>query len=52
MGKPHPIELRARVVDFVEEGTTHRATAAHFRVSVKVVNDMVKPEARDRRAYC
>ncbi len=42
MGKPHPMELRTRVVDFVEEGNTHRATAAHFRVSVKFVNDMVK----------
>ena len=42
MGKPHPIELRTRVVDFVEEGNTHRSTAAHFRVSVKFVNDMVK----------
>ena len=41
MGKPHPIELRERVVDFVEEGHTHRATAAHFRVSVRFVNDMV-----------
>lgn len=27
MGKPHPIELRTRVVDFVEEGNTHRTTA-------------------------
>lgn len=42
MGKPHPIELRSRVVDFVKEGRTHRAAAAHFRVSVKFVNDMVK----------
>lgn len=42
MGKPHPIELRRRVVDFVEEGHSHRAAAAHFRVSVKFVNDMVK----------
>ena len=42
MGKPHPMELRTRVVDFVAEGNTHRATAAHFRVSIKFVNDMVK----------
>ncbi|HKL69197.1 hypothetical protein [Salibaculum sp.] len=42
MGKPHPTELRTRFVDFIEEGNTHRATAAHFRVSVKFVNDMVK----------
>ena len=47
MGKPHPMELRTRVVDFVEEGNTHRATAAHFRVSIKFVNDMVKLK-RDR----
>ena len=26
----------------MEEGNTHRATAAHFRVSIKFVNDMVK----------
>ena len=41
MGKPLPMELRQRVVDFVEEGRTHRATAAQFRVSIKFVNDMV-----------
>src|SRR5690606_34098815 len=42
MGRPHPIELRSRVVDRVEEGHSHRSTAAHFRVSVRFVNDMVK----------
>src|SRR5690606_3493523 len=42
MRRPHPIELRRRVVDFVEEGHSHRTTAAHFRVSVRFVNDMVK----------
>ncbi|WP_211250390.1 hypothetical protein, partial [Fodinicurvata fenggangensis] len=42
MGKPHPFELRRRVVEFVEEGHTHRGAAAHFRVSIKFVNDMVK----------
>ena len=41
MGKPHPLELRQRVVDFVEEVHTHQATATHFRVSVRFVNDMV-----------
>ena len=41
MGKPLPMELRQRVVDFVEEGHTHRAAAAQFRVSIKFVNDMV-----------
>lgn len=42
MGRPHSIELRERVVAFVEEGNTHRASAARFRVSVKFVNDIVK----------
>lgn len=41
MGKPHPMALRERVVTFVEEGHSHRAAAARFRVSVKFVNDMV-----------
>ncbi len=42
MPKFHPIELRERVVAHVEEGFTHRATASHFKVSIKFVNDMVK----------
>ena len=41
MGKPHPIELRERVVAFVDEGHGHRETAGHFRVSPKFVNDTV-----------
>ena len=41
MGKPHPLALRERVVAFVTDGNTHRAAAAHFRVSTKFVNDMV-----------
>ncbi len=41
MGKPHPIELRERVVAFVEEGHSHRFAATHFRVSPRFVNDMV-----------
>lgn len=41
MGKPHPVELRERVVAFVDEGHTHRAAAAHFRVSPRFVNDMI-----------
>jgi transposase len=45
MGKPHPIELRRRVVDHVAEGHTHRSTAERFRVSIKFVNDMVKLKA-------
>ena len=42
MGKPHPIELRERVVAFVEEGHSHRAAAGLFSVSPRFVNDMVK----------
>ena len=42
VGKTHPIELRSRVVGFVEEGHGHREAARHFRVSPKFVNDMVK----------
>ena len=42
MGKPHPVELRQRVVDCVAEGNTHRSVAARFLVSVRFVNDMVK----------
>lgn len=42
MGKPHPIELRERVVAFVDEGYGHREAARHFRVSPKFVNDMIK----------
>jgi transposase len=42
MGKPHPLELRGRVVAFVDEGHSHREAARHFRVSPKFVNDMIK----------
>ncbi len=42
MGRPHPVELRARVVAFVDEGHGHREAARHFRVSAKFVNDMIK----------
>lgn len=41
MGKPHPLELRERVVAFVDEGHTHRAAAVHFRVSPRLANDMI-----------
>ena len=41
MGRPHPMALRQRVAAFVEEGHSHRAAAARFRVSVNFVNDMV-----------
>ena len=41
MGKPHPVELRERVIAFVEEGHSHRSAAARFRVSPRFVNNMV-----------
>ncbi|UIK08201.1 hypothetical protein [Neorhizobium galegae] len=41
MGKPHPIELRARVVAFVEKGNSNREAAQHFRVSPRFVNNMM-----------
>ena len=41
MGKPHPMEIRSRVIAFVEEGHGHREAARHFRVSPRFVNDMV-----------
>lgn len=42
MGKPHPMELRTRVIAYVDEGHGHREAARHFRVSPKFVNDLVK----------
>ncbi len=42
MGRPHPMDLRQRVVSHVEAGNTHRSAAARFDVPVKFVNDMVK----------
>ncbi|MGE6739017.1 hypothetical protein ACQKGC_01940, partial [Allorhizobium pseudoryzae] len=38
MGKPHPMELRERVVAFVNEGNSNREAARHFRVSPRFVN--------------
>ena len=35
------MELRSRVIAFVEEGHGHREAARHFRVSPRFVNDMV-----------
>ena len=35
------MELRTRVIAFVEEGHGHREAARHFRVSPRFVNDMV-----------
>ncbi|WP_245423040.1 transposase [Neorhizobium huautlense] len=41
MGKPHPIELRARVVAFVGEGNSNCEAARHFQVSPRFVNSMM-----------
>ncbi|MDH6269538.1 transposase [Rhizobium sp. SG_E_25_P2] len=46
MARPHPIELRQRVVCFVELGHSHREAARIFQVSVRFVNDMVLLKAR------
>ena len=35
------MEIRSRVIAFVEEGHGHREAARHFRVSPRFVNDMV-----------
>ena len=35
------MELRSRVIAFVDEGHRHREAARHFRVSPRFVNDMV-----------
>ena len=42
MGKPHPVELRARAVALIEQGNTHTAPARRLCVSIKFVNDMVR----------
>ncbi len=42
MGKPHPIELRARAVALVEQGNTHTEAARRLCVSIKFVNDMIR----------
>ena len=42
LGKPYPIELRARVAAFVDEGHGHREAARHFRVSTRFVNEVIK----------
>jgi transposase len=41
VGKSHPIELRSRVIAFVEARHGHREASRHFFVSPKFVNDLV-----------
>ena len=42
MPKPCSLDLRERVVRFVDEGHSRHAAAAHFRVSVSFVVNLVK----------
>lgn len=45
MGKPHPVELRSRVVEFVEEGHSNREASRHLRVSPRFVNNLINLKA-------
>ena len=42
MGKAHPVELRERVVCFVDEVHGRREAARHFPVSPRFVTDLIK----------
>ena len=42
MPKPYSLDLRERVVGFVDEGHSRHAAAAHFKVSVSFVVNLVK----------
>src|SRR3984957_15325120 len=42
MPKPYSLDLRERVFRFVDEGHSRHAAAAHFRVSVSFVVNLVK----------
>ena len=42
MGKPHPMALRRRVAEYVDDGHGHRQAARHFRVSPRFVNELMK----------
>src|SRR5271166_871623 len=41
MPKPYSLDLRERVVDYVEAGHSRRAAAAHFRVSPSFVINLM-----------
>jgi transposase len=45
MGKPLALELRVRVVAFVDEGHSNREASRHFRVSPRFVNNLMKLRA-------
>jgi transposase len=42
MPKPYSLDLRERVLSYVDEGHSRRSAAAHFRVSVSFVVNLVK----------
>jgi transposase len=42
MPKPYSLDLRERVVRFVEDGHSRHAAAAHFKVSVSFVVNLMK----------
>ena len=42
MPKPYSLDLRERVLSYVDEGHSRRAAAAQFRVSVSFVVNLVK----------
>ena len=42
MPKAYSLDLRERVVGFVEDGHSRRAAAAHFKVSVSFVVNLVR----------
>ena len=49
MPKPYSLDLRERVVSYVEAGHSRRAAAAHFRVSPPfVINLMTAGEFREQ----
>jgi transposase len=50
MPKPYSLDLRERVVGFVEEGHSRHAASAHFKVSVSFVVNLVK-EFRTRGSF-
>ncbi len=42
MSGAYSIDLRERIVAFVEEGHTHRETAERFKVAISFINKLVK----------
>ena len=45
MGKPLAMDVRVRVVAFVDEGHSNREASRHFRVSPRFVNNLMKLRA-------